>query len=123
MRTPWIENYRGKWENSEGFLLTIRPINEDSASVDIAVDGSPVRRPWCKDAAASHLNAVYREDEGLGLEVDLGRDGFALFLNYECAGGFHERECLTASISRFEDDQEAGQWLTRIGIATYFRCE
>ena len=123
MRSPWIENYRGRWENREGSLLTIRPINEDSASVDISVDGRPVRRPWCKDTTASNLNALYRGEEGLGLEVDLGRDGFALFLDYECAGGFYERECLTASISRLEDDQEAKQWLSHIGIETYFRCE
>ena len=121
MCSPCIEDYRGKWKNRDGFLLTIRPIDEDSASVDISVDGCPVRRPWCKDTAASNLNALYRGEEGLGLEINLGRDGFSLFLDYECADGFHEKECLTASISRLEDDQEAKQWLTHIGIETYQR--
>ena len=123
MMTPWIENYRGEWANSEGFEIVIRPIDEERASVDISVNDHPILRPWCADSPCENLHAVYREDLGGGLEVDLGRDGFSLFLDYECAGSMVERECITVGLSRYEDDQDAGRWTSFFGLKTYFRRE
>ncbi len=123
MRSPWIENYQGEWKNGGGFLISIRIIDDKKASVDITQNGQPLQRPWCAHAPANNLNALYRGDEGMGLEIDLGRDGFALFLDYECEGTFYEKECLTAGVSRLEVDQEAEQWTSFIGIETYFRHE
>jgi hypothetical protein len=120
MKTPWIENYRGEWANSEGFEIMIGPIDEKRASVEISLNGLPILRPWCADSPCENLNAVYREDEGGGLEVGLGRDGFSLFLDYECVSDMYERKCLTAGISRYEDDQEAERWTSFFGLKTYF---
>jgi hypothetical protein len=36
MKTPWIENHRGEWANSEGFVIEIRPLDEKRASVDLS---------------------------------------------------------------------------------------
>ncbi len=123
MYSSWIENYRGKWKNDEGFTIVIRPIDEKSASVDIILNGQPMRRPWCGNAPSNNLSALYRDDEGLGLEIDLGRDGFALFLDYESAGTIYGSECIVAGISWLEADREAEQWTSLFGIETYFRSQ
>ena len=123
MKTPWIENYRGRWANSEGFAIMIKPLDETRALVDISLNEHPILRPWSADPPCVNLNALYREDEGLGLEVGLGRDGFSLFLDFECAADIYERECITAGLSRYEDDEEADQWTALFGLETYFPCE
>ena len=123
MGAPWIKNYEGEWENSEGFLIVVRLIDEDSASVDIALNGKIILRPWCENLPAFDLSAVYREGDGLGLEVDLGRDGFSLFLDCESAGGICDDETLAAGISRLESDQEAERWTSLIGIEPYHRIK
>ena len=123
MKTPWIENYRGQWANSKGFEIVIRPLDEKMASVDISFNEHSILRPWSEDSPCENLNAVYREDDGLGLEVDLGRDGFSLFLDYECAGDIFERARITAGLSRYEDDQDAERWTSLFGLETYFQRE
>ena len=123
MSTPWIENYRGQWVNSKGFEIVIRPLDEKRASVDISLNEHPILRPWCADSPCEDLNAVYREDDGLGLEVCLGRDGFSLFLDYECMGDIFDRECISAGLSRYESDQDAERWTSFFGLETYFRRE
>ena len=90
MRSPWIENYRGQWENREGFGVKIELISDGAVIVDVIVNGRLLERPWCADMPAEALHATNREDEGLGVEVHLGRAGFSLFLNYECAGQFYD---------------------------------
>ena len=62
--------------NSTGFEIVIRPLDEKRASVDISLNEHPIFRPWCGESPCEDLNAVYRVDDGLGLEVFLGRDGF-----------------------------------------------
>ena len=123
MSLPWIENYRGEWTNSAGFEIVIRPIDEKRASVDISLNNHPILRPWCADSPCENLNAVYREEDGLGLEVNLGRDGFSLFLDYECPFISSERECITASLSRYEDDHVVEQWMSFINLDTYYQRE
>ncbi len=123
MKTPWIENYRGQWANSKGFKIVIRPLDEKRASVDILLNDNPILRPWCADSPCEDLNAFYREGDGLGLEVCLGRDGFSLFLDYECMGDIFDREYITAGLSRYEDDQDAEQWRSCFGLDTYFPHE
>ncbi len=123
MSLPWIENYRGQWVNRTGFEIVIRPLDEKAASVDISVHGHPILRPWSTNSPCENLNGVYREDGGLGLEVNLGRDGFSLFLDYECPGDLFEVECITAGLSRRADDQDAEKWMSSFGFDTYFRRE
>ena len=123
MKTPWIENYRGEWANSEGFVIVIRPLDEKRASVDISFNEQPILRPWSEDSPCENLNAVYREDDGLGLEVGLGRDGFSLFLDYESAGVTSEREWISSGLSRYESDQDAERWTSFFGLEAYFRRE
>lgn len=123
MKTPWIENYRGEWLNSKSFKIVIRPIDEKTASVDISYNEVPIIRPWRGDSPCKNLNAVYRAEEGLGLEVDLGRDGFSLFLDYQYEDDFFERESIAIGLSRYEDDQDADRWATYFGLEPYFRRE
>ena len=123
MISPWIENYRGEWENSEGFVIAIRPIDERTALVDLSFNGRAILRPWCGDSPSENLNGLYREGEGGGLEVTLGRDGFSLVLDYESAGFMYDREIVTAGVSRYEDDEDAEEWVSLLGLETYFRRE
>ena len=121
MLSPWIENYRGDWESRRGFGIRIEPVDELTAVVDILRNGAPIKRPWCANSPAEKLNALYREEDGLGLEVSLGRDGFAIFLDYEAPGSVHDDDCLTVGISRLEDDDQADQWMPLFDLATFFR--
>lgn len=121
MRSPWIENYRGQWENREGFGVKIELSSDGTVIVDVIVDGRLLDRPWCTDMPAESLPATNREDEGLGVEVHLGRDGFSLFLNYESAGQFDEKECIIPAVSRLLEDQEAEQWTSLFSAEALYR--
>ena len=123
MSIPWIENYRGQWVNRTGFEIVIRPLDEKAASVDISLHGHPILRPWSANSPCENLNGVYREDDGLGLEVNVGRDGFSLVLDYECPGDLFEVECITAGLSRYQHDQDAERWMSAFGLEAYFRRE
>jgi hypothetical protein len=72
----------------------------------LLVDGQPLLRPWCKNKPAEGLRASYSPADGPGLEIELGRPGFSLSVNYEFDGhNFAEGpESLSVDISRFESD-------------------
>ena len=81
MKFPWIKNYAGTWQNEEGKTLVIRIQDDENATVDLLIHGSPMIRPQCGGKPAEGMPANY--DSLKGLDVDLGRPGFSLSLNYE----------------------------------------
>ena len=82
MKFPWIENYAGTWEDDEGRTIIITTRDNENATVDLLIHGIPMIRPWCGDEPAEGLPAKYNPAEGPDLDVDLGRPGFSLNLNY-----------------------------------------
>jgi hypothetical protein len=45
MKYPWIKNYAGTWQNEEGKTLVIRIQDDENATVDLLIHGSPMIRP------------------------------------------------------------------------------
>lgn len=106
MKLRWIDNYAGTWDDDEGRTLVITPRSDTTADVTLLVDGQPLLRPWCKNKPAEGLRASYSPADGPGLEIELGRPGFSLSVNYEFDGpnlrrGTRKPFC---DISRFESD-------------------
>ncbi|MFC1453287.1 hypothetical protein ACFLSJ_08100 [Verrucomicrobiota bacterium] len=107
MRLPWIENYAGTWHDEEGRTLVITTRDDEHATVDLLIDGTPMVRPWCADALAEGLHARYSPADGPDLEIDLGRPGFSLNVNYEFAEPPDEPESLSVGVSMYESDRES----------------
>ena len=108
MKSPWIENYAGTWQDGEGRTLIITTQNDVNATVDILLHGTPMTRPWCAYKPALGLFARYSPAEGPDLDIDLGRPGFSLNLNYESDNQMtpDNPEYLAVGVSRYENDEE-----------------
>jgi len=106
MKLRWIDNYAGIWNDDEGRTLVITPRSDTTADVTLLVDGQLMLRPWCKNKPAEGLRATYSPADGPGLEIELGRAGFSLNVNYEfCGPNFSEEsESLSVDVSRYQSD-------------------
>lgn len=126
MKLSWIENYAGTWQDDESRTLIITIRDDQNATVDILIYGVPMIRPWCEDEPAQGLPARYNPAEGPGLDVDLGRPGFSLNLNYESGHVMtpDEPESLSVGISRYRSDTEVEQYFRLFGkMGRYIRVE
>ena len=117
MNDSWIENYAGTWQDDESRTLIITIHDDTHATVDVQIRGVPMIRPWCNDEPAKGLSARYYPAEGPGLDIDLGRPGFSLSLNYELdnfmiADG---AESLSVGVFRHASDTEIVQYFTLFG--------
>jgi hypothetical protein len=121
MRTLWIENYAGTWDDEEGRTLLITIHDDQHAIVDLLVDGIPMLRPWCDDAPALGLPARYRPGSGPGLDIDLGRAGFCLGVNYEVSAPPDPPESLSVSLSRSQSDVWVEQFIQMFGKLGRYR--
>lgn len=123
MRLRWIENYAGTWADDEGRTLIITPRGETTADVTLLVNGRPMLRPWAGDSPAERLRGSYSPSYGPNLEIDLGRPGFALSVNYEFDGPLasDERESLSVGISRYEIDTMADEFIPLFGSLGRYR--
>lgn len=86
MKLQWIDNYAGTRVDDEGRTIVITPRSDTTADVTLLVDGQPMLRPWCNNEPAEGLRATYCPADGPGLEIELGRMGFSLNVNYEYYG-------------------------------------
>ena len=126
MRFPWIENYAGTWLDDEGRALIITTCDDESATVDLLVDRVPMIRPWCDNRPAERLHAKYTPIDGPDLDIDLGRPGFSLNVNYESADPTapDEPESLSVGVSRYESDAEAEKFSKLFGrLGRYRRAD
>jgi len=123
MRFPWIQNYVGSWHDDEGRVLVIAVRDDEHATVDLLVNGKPMPRPWCSGRPALGLAARYSPSDGPDLDIDLGRPGFSLNVNYECADPPHERESLSVGVSAYEADSKAQEFAKLFGRLGRYRRE
>ena len=123
MRLRWIENYAGTWSNDEGMTLVITPRGETIAKVTLLVDGRPMLRPWCGNKPAEGLRGTYRPCSGPDLNIELGRPGFSLNVNYESDDPMapDEPESLSVGVSRYETDGSAEEFMKLIGKLGRYR--
>jgi hypothetical protein len=123
MRLRWIDNYAGTWADDEGRTLIITPRDETTADVTLLVDGRPMLRSWAGNSPAERLRASYSPGYGPDLEIDLGRPGFALSVNYEFDDPLasDEHESLSVGISRYETDAEADEFIPLFGSLGRYR--
>ena len=123
MRFPWIENYAGTWHDDEGRTLIITTCDDENATVDLLVHGAPMIRPWCGNRPVVRLRARYSPADGPGLEIDLGRPGFSLNVNYELADPMSagEPESLSVGVSWYESDAQAEQFSELFGKLRRYR--
>lgn len=110
MRYLWIENYAGIWRDDEGRTLVIVTRDDENATVDLMINGNPMSRPWCDGQPAMGLPARYSPIDGPGLEIELGRPGFSLSVNYEFAEPPYESESLSVGVSSYEAVTEAEEF-------------
>lgn len=82
MKLRWIDNYAGTWTDDDGRTLSITPCGESTAAVTLLVNGQPMLRPWCGNKPTERLRGTYRSGSGPELDVELGRAGFSLKVNY-----------------------------------------
>jgi hypothetical protein len=123
MKDTWIENYNGTWQDAEGRRLIIKSHDDENATVDLLIHGTPMVRPWCEDRPAKGMHAKYNPVEGPGLDVELGRPGFELNLNYEYMDPMNPNapEELSVSISSYQSDNEAEQFIEMFGKLGRYR--
>lgn len=117
MEIRWIDNYAGTWGDDEGRTLIISPRNDSTADVTLLVDGQPMFRPWCRNKPAKGLRATYSPADGPGLDIELGRPGFSLNVNYEFVDPNlpKEPESLSVDVSRYESDAVAEAFVRLFG--------
>ena len=117
MKIRWIDNYAGTWGDGEGRTLIITPRSDTTADVTLLVDGQPMFRPWCRNKPAKGLRATYSPADGPGLDIELGRPGFSLNVNYEFVDPNlpKEPESLSVDVSRYESDAVAEAFVRLFG--------
>ena len=124
MKSRWIDNYAGTWEDDEGRTLIITPKDETSADVDLLVNGTPMLRPWCDNKPAKSLRGILSPAYGPDLDIGLGRPGLSLNVNYE-SGDYMSpdgAESLSVGVSRYESDIEAEPFVRMFGkLGSYKR--
>jgi len=123
MKLRWIDNYAGTWKDEEGRTLTITPRGETTCDVTLLVEGRPLLRPWCGNKPAEGLRATYSPRDGPDLDIDLGRPGFSLNVNYEPADPMapDEPESLSVGVSRYESDTKAEAFVLLFGKLGRYR--
>jgi hypothetical protein len=121
MRNTWIENYAGTWRDDEGRTLVIITRDDEHATVDLMIDGNPMPRPWCDGQPALGLPARYSQIDGPDLEIELGRPGFSLSVNYEFAEPPYEPESLSVGVSSYEADADAEEFSKVFGKLGRYR--
>ena len=123
MKETWIENYNGTWQDAEGRRLIIKSQDDENAVVDLLIHGIPMVRPWCADKPAIGIRATYSPIEGPGLDIELGRPGFELNLNFEYMDPMNPNapEELSVSISWHQSDKEAEQFIKIFGKLGRYR--
>jgi len=91
--------------------------------VDLLIHSSAMIRPWCGGKPAEKMPAKYDSLKGPDIDVDLGRPGFSLSLNYEfdvmISPG--ESESLSIGVSKYESDREAEQFSKLFGNLGRYR--
>jgi hypothetical protein len=107
MRDSWIDSYAGSWHDAEGRTLVIAIHDDEHAIVDLLVNGEPMSRSWSGGSPAVGLSARYRPIDGPSLDIELGRPGFSLIVNYEFAEPPYEPESLSVAVSSYETDKGA----------------
>jgi len=115
MKSPWIENYAGTWHDDEGRTLVITTRDDEHATVDLMTDAGPMCRPWCDGKPALGLPAKYSPIDSPSLDIDLGRPGFSLNVNYEFAEPPYEPESLSVGVSSYENDMESDVFIKVFG--------
>mgnify|MGYP001065217754 CR=1 FL=1 len=117
MKIRWIDNYAGTWGDDEGRTLIITPRSDTTADVTLLVDGQPMFRPWGRNKQTKGLRATYNPADGPGLDIELGRPGFSLNVNYEFVDPNlpKEFESLSVDISRYESDAVAEAFVRQLG--------
>lgn len=123
MRPRWIDNYAGAWGDDEGRTLIITPCGETTADVTLLVEGRPMLRPWCGNKPAEGLRATYSPGCGPDLDINLGRPGFSLNVNYEANDPMapDEPESLSVGVSRYESDTGAEAFVRLFGKLGRYR--
>jgi hypothetical protein len=123
MRLSWIQNYVGSWHDDEGRTLVIAACDDEHATVDLLVNGKPMLRPWCRGKPALRLTARYSPIDGPDLDIDLGRPGFSLNVNYEFPDPPHEPEGLSVGVSSYESDAKAQEFTKLFGKLGRYKRE
>lgn len=123
MRLRWIDNYAGTWADDEGRTLIIAPRSETIADVTLLVNGRPMPRPWCANKPAEGLRGTYRPGSGPDLDIELGRPGFSLNVNYESNDPMapDEPESLSVGVSRYASDAAAEGFVQLFGKLGRYR--
>ena len=69
----YIDNYIGEWQSGSGKRLSIRRIDNETASVSLFVppENRPIFRPWCDNKPSVDMIAKYYPADGPELVVEL----------------------------------------------------
>ncbi len=123
MKLKWIDNYAGTWTDDEGRTLEIKARSETKCEATLLVNGRPMLRPWCGNSPAEGLIGTYSPRSGPDLDIDLGRPGFSLNLNYEPGETVapDEPESLSVGVSRYESDSVAERYVRLFGKLGRYR--
>jgi hypothetical protein len=124
MKLPWIENYAGTWHDEEDRTLIIKTLDDENATADLLIQGTHIIMPWCGNKPAKGMPARYRPSYGPDLNVELGRPGFSLNLNYVSGNEMtiNEHERLSVGVSRYASDKDADQFGKLFG-SQYIKIE
>ena len=123
MKYNWIENYAGTWQDDEGRKLIIKINNNVEATVDLLINEVPMIMPWCNNKPAKGLHAIYDPVWGPGLDIELERPGFTLYLNYEFSDVINPDtlEELSVAISWYEADKNTEKFIKMFGKLGRYR--
>ena len=120
----YINNYCGKWRDSEGNTLLIEPIDERQVYVTYVTHGEnePLLRPWINNKPASNMIGRYQPEWGPSLDVELSNkgNGFCLSLDFHFEDGNYNT--ISPSIIRDEKDNHLDKYYYLFGaLSSYHR--
>jgi hypothetical protein len=123
MNYSWINNFSGIWNNNEDQTLIITPYDDENATVDLLIFERPLSRSWCQGKPTINMHGLYNPEKGPSLDVDLGRPGFLLELNFAHKGlmGPNTPDEISVGVSWHVSDKDAANFQKYLGKLGSFK--
>ena len=119
-----IDNYVGEWDDEYGQRLSIKKLDDKTASVSLFVNNQAITRRWFEDKLSMHMVGTCDPWEASELVVELGEQGkgFSLHLNFEPGYELDKqnRDSLVVALSRFEKDDFLDEYYSMFGPLRHY---
>jgi hypothetical protein len=119
-----IEDYAGEWDDECGHRLSIKKLDDKTASVSLFMNNQAIARRWFEDKPSTDMIGIYDPWEASELVVELWEQGkgFSLHLNFESQHELdkYSRDSLSVALSRFEKDDFLDEYYSLFGPLRHY---